>query len=310
MKNWMAPRAGTLLSILLLGAANAQAQNLVQNPGFDGGFGGWTTAGGMNFWDGMMGNAAPGSAGSFVFSPPGGTNAFVVYQCVPATSGNTYDVEGSFRFSSGSTVVPIGSMYVTFFADPMCAMSIGGASSFQTNGGMAPAYTWLTAKYPGGLTPPAGTAAVRVNLAVFTFGAGTSTQWFDDIKLALSGDEYFTVDPCRVVDTRGGAPIGGPALDGQQSRFLPLSGHCGIPATAKSVSVNIAVTQPTAAGNVRLFPDGQSVPTVSSINYTAGQTRGNNAIVPLGPMKAINAFVGQPAGTTVHLILDVNGYFE
>jgi hypothetical protein len=121
---------------------------------------------------------------------------------------------------------------------------------------------------------------------------------------------YFTLAPCRVVDTRGGAPVGGPALVGQTTRTLDVAGNCGIPATAKAVSINLAVTQPTATGNVRLFPAGQAVPTVSSINYAAGQTRGNNAVIPLDAGGAMAAFVGQPAGTTVELIIDVNGYFE
>ena len=149
-----------------------------------------------------------------------------------------------------------------------------------------------------------------------------STLWFQSSTFGLTGDwiiraavekvgvSYFTLAPCRVVDTRGGAPIGGPALQGQETRTLTVAGNCGIPATAKALSVNLAVTQPGAAGNVRLFPAGQAVPTVSSINYAAGQTRANNAIVQLDASGAMAAFVGQPAGTTVHLILDVNGYFE
>jgi hypothetical protein len=47
----------------------------------------------------------------------------------------------------------------------------------------------------------------------------------------------------------------------------------------------------------------------STINYRAGQTRANNAIVPLGLFGDINVVSGQPSGT-VHFILDVNGYFE
>ncbi len=124
------------------------------------------------------------------------------------------------------------------------------------------------------------------------------------------GLDYFTVNPCRVVDTRDGAPIGGPVLMGQATRFFAMAGNCGIPATAKAVSINVAVTQPTAAGNVRLFPAGQPVPIVSSINYSVGQTRSNNAVVSLNAFGEIAAFVGQPLGTTVHLIIDVNGYFE
>ena len=122
--------------------------------------------------------------------------------------------------------------------------------------------------------------------------------------------DYFALAPCRAVDTRGGAPIGGPVLHGQETRVFTLTGICGIPTTAKAISLNLIVTQPGTVGNVRLFPAGQPVPHVSSINYGPGQTRANNAIVPLNPSGAIAAFVAQAAGTTVHLIVDVNGYFE
>jgi hypothetical protein len=71
------------------------------------------------------------------------------------------------------------------------------------------------------------------------------------------------------------------------------------------------VTQPTSGGNLRLFPAGQTVPTVSTINYSVGQTRANNAVVVLnGTNGSLSAFVGQPVATSVHVILDVNGYFE
>ena len=36
----------------------------------------------------------------------------------------------------------------------------------------------------------------------------------------------------------------------------------------------------------------------------------NNAVIPLDASGAMAVFVGQPAGTTVDLIVDVNGYFE
>jgi hypothetical protein len=41
-----------------------------------------------------------------------------------------------------------------------------------------------------------------------------------------------------------------------------------------------------------------------------GQTRGNNSVVALSVSGQMSAFVGQAAGSTVHLIIDVNGYFN
>jgi hypothetical protein len=49
---------------------------------------------------------------------------------------------------------------------------------------------------------------------------------------------------------------------------------------------------------------------VSAINYSAGRTRSNNAIVPLNGIGEFAVFCGQSTGTTAHFILDVNGYFE
>ncbi len=93
------------------------------------------------------------------------------------------------------------------------------------------------------------------------------------------------------------------------STAYAVGGNCGIPAGAKAISLNLTATPSSAQGNVALFPAGQPAP-VSTINYVAGQTRANNAVVSLDPSGAMAAFVGQPVGTTVHLVIDVNGYFQ
>ena len=122
--------------------------------------------------------------------------------------------------------------------------------------------------------------------------------------------DLFTVPPCRLLDTRDAAgTFGGPALPAITDRVFPLFDRCGIPSTARALSVNLTVTQPTTAGNLRLYPAGTSLPNASSINYTAGQTRANNAVVSLNGLGELAIFCAQAQGTT-HFILDVNGYFE
>ena len=64
----------------------------------------------------------------------------------------------------------------------------------------------------------------------------------------------------------------------------------------------------TAAGNVRLFSAGAPSPVVSSLNYSAGQTRANNAIAPLSAAGQMSVRCA-PSGTA-HVIVDVNGYFQ
>jgi ELWxxDGT repeat protein len=124
---------------------------------------------------------------------------------------------------------------------------------------------------------------------------------------------FYTVTPCRLVDTRDApAPLGGPALVAWTDRSFVLvlaRPECNIPLTASAVSLNIAVTQPAGAGNLRVLPTGGLMSTVSAINYAAGQTRANNAVVALGYGGAVTVRPSQSTGTT-HFILDVNGYFE
>jgi hypothetical protein len=117
------------------------------------------------------------------------------------------------------------------------------------------------------------------------------------------GLSFHTVPPCRVVDTRSSSPLSAGA-----DRTLPVAGLCLVPPTAKAVAVNLVVTEPTTTGFITLFAAGAAVPTASSINYAAGQTRANNGIFSLGTAGALAARCG-PSGTT-HLIVDVSGYFE
>jgi glucose/arabinose dehydrogenase len=121
---------------------------------------------------------------------------------------------------------------------------------------------------------------------------------------------YFTVTPCRVLDTRNAnGPLGGPALVAGASRAFAIAGQCGIPADALSVSVNVTITGPTALGNLTFYPSGTPPPLVSTINYRPGQTRANNAVLPLGANGDFNVLCIQASGA-VHFLLDVNGYYQ
>ena len=75
------------------------------------------------------------------------------------------------------------------------------------------------------------------------------------------------------------------------------------------MSINITAVDATADGHLRIFPAATPRPTTSVVNFRAGQTRANNAIVRLGSAAGVTLFSGQPAGT-VHVVVDVNGWFE
>jgi glucose/arabinose dehydrogenase len=121
---------------------------------------------------------------------------------------------------------------------------------------------------------------------------------------------YFTVPPCRVVDTRDPVgPSGGPALAAGSDRTFTVASRCGVSPTARAVAVNVTVTQPTAAGYLTLFPAGGPPPFASTINFSPGQTRANNAEVTLGPAGDLVVRCALASGG-VHFILDVTGYYE
>jgi hypothetical protein len=148
------------------------------------------------------------------------------------------------------------------------------------------------------------------------------TGWFvDSVNLnsaGLAGSclpapppplSFYTVTPCRLADTRNpNGPLGGPALQPGTVRSFTLTGVCGVPVTAKALSLNVTVTGPVAPGYLTLYPGSQIRPQTSTINFAMGQTRANNAVLPLGEGTGIlQVFT---ADGPVQLILDVNGYFQ
>lgn len=115
---------------------------------------------------------------------------------------------------------------------------------------------------------------------------------------------FFTATPCRVLDTRSGAP-----LAANSARSFAVAGSCGIPSTARAVVANLTITQPSAGGYLSLFPSDSPPPGSSTINFRLGQTRANNATLPLSPEGRASIFCGMASGS-VHAILDISGYYE
>lgn len=73
--------------------------------------------------------------------------------------------------------------------------------------------------------------------------------------------------------------------------------------------MNLTITAPSAAGDLRLYPAGTLRPLVSTINYRIGKTRANNAVSALGAAGDVAVRCDQASGT-VQVILDVNAYFQ
>jgi RHS repeat-associated protein len=158
-------------------------------------------------------------------------------------------------------------------------------------------------------------------------GSGASERYFCDgagerlarvvsaisLPQQSSQERFFNLTPCRILDTRDPAgTYGGPSIAGQGSRSFPVAGRCGIPANAKSLALNVTTVSATTTGNVRLFPTGLSYQPPGTANaYKVGYTRGNQTFGSIdGPTAAsFTLFNDAPAGNSVHVIVDVQGYF-
>lgn len=115
---------------------------------------------------------------------------------------------------------------------------------------------------------------------------------------------FYTIVPCRLVDTR---ITQNPMPEGFLSRSVWIpAGTCGIPSGAKVLSANITVVSPPAGGWLAFYAPDTTWPGNSTLNYRAGQTRANNALLRL----ASDGFVVLNYGPEVHFIVDVNGYFK
>lgn len=123
---------------------------------------------------------------------------------------------------------------------------------------------------------------------------------------------FYTLAPCRVLDTRNpDGPLGGPALSSNASRTFVPAGVCEIPGDAESLSVNVTITAPSDDGYLTLYPAGSVQSNVAVINFRAGRTRANNAVLPLGASRGFVVYCGQTSSPlTVQFIVDVNGFFK
>lgn len=157
--------------------------------------------------------------------------------------------------------------------------------------------------------PPGETVITATATNIVT----NDTSEFSTCFHASTPASFYTVTPCRLIDTRGPTgPYGAPSLAAGNNRSFVATGEgvpCGVPASATAISINITAVLPTTGpGHLTFYPSGAPQPLAATINYNAGKIRANNAIVPLGGGTFI-VYCGQGSGT-VDLVVDIDGYFQ
>ena len=146
----------------------------------------------------------------------------------------------------------------------------------------------------------------------FTLDASAPAQLVVDVEgyftspdAAGTGGLFNPLGPARIMDSRSRSGPGAPG-PGDVS-VMQVTGLGGVPATGVSaVVINTTITGPTSAGYVTEYPTGSPLPATSTVNFSAGETLANRAIVPVGTGGMINVY--NDAGVTP-LAIDVSGYF-
>lgn len=129
---------------------------------------------------------------------------------------------------------------------------------------------------------------------------------------------YVPVTPCRVLDTRlagGTIPAGGTrsfeiaaAADYTAQGGSATNCNVGNVGTIGSAVINFTVVNPSIAGFITAYEFGGTQPLAATLNYVAGDIRGNLAIVPLDSNSAGNDISVFTFAET-HLVGDIVGYF-
>ena len=192
--------------------------------------------------------------------------------------------------------------------------STGNSASVPSHAGST--YAWLISN--GTITSGQGSATITftagsigtLTLSVIETDANGCASQSGSANVDVTGFQFFALTPCRLLDTRDpDGPYGGPVIAALSSRTFVAAGHCGVPSGAKALAINITVTMGTAIGGVVIYQTGIVPPLDPIISYGTGQTRANNGILALGAGGDFVVKSEQPTGT-VHVIVDVVGYFE
>ncbi|HXJ80498.1 MAG TPA: hypothetical protein VMS64_17690 [Candidatus Methylomirabilis sp.] len=224
----------------------------------------------------------------------------------PAISGGT---SRSFPISSSGCGVPSSASAYSLNVTAVPRTGLGYLTAWPAGQPM-PLVSTLNS-YDGTVRANAAIVPAGTGGAV-TFYASNTTDLVVDISgyfapPATSGLDFYTVAPCRLVDTRGASgPLGGPLLSGMTSRSFPLpAGTCALPPTAAAYSLNVTAVPGGPLGYLTTWPTGQPQPFVSTLNDPKGVVAANAALVPAGTDGAISIFVTN----STHVVIDTNGYF-
>ncbi|WP_431679727.1 PKD domain-containing protein [Kitasatospora sp. KL5] len=179
----------------------------------------------------------------------------------------------------------------------------------------ATADTYLTLFPSGQDRPTASNLNVKAgqtvaNLVTVPVGSNGMVELFNfsgrtDVVVDFVG--YYQPNAGQGFTATGPARLSDAPMAAGATSTLKVVGKAGVPADATAVVVNLTADKPTANGYLTAYPHGINRPTVSSLNFRAGQTIANQAIVPVGVDGSIDLY--NFTGNT-RVVVDVFGYYS
>jgi len=171
---------------------------------------------------------------------------------------------------------------------------------------------------PGGTVANSATARVGAGGRVDVYLEGAASHivvdvvgWYDRFRpfnQSTGQAGYVPLgQPVRVLDSRTALGGHGRTFGPGESFALPVAAAAGVPADATAVALSITGAQAGATTFVTVWNAGAPRPTASTLNLVRGQTAANSATVPLSGDGSVSLYNNLG---TVHLVIDVMGYFR
>ena len=253
-------------------------------------------------------SADPATAGTYNSVNPTrvlDTRSGIGGSSVPIASGATLDVDITEGLAGPVGAVALTITAVTPQSPGWIVVSPGGvprplASTVSFVAGRTTVNTAIVPVSADGVVSVYNGSAGSVNVVADLTGWWTGGEVSTDTAGAVN-----TLSPTRILDTRTGT--GGP-VQSQSSTIVPILGRGGVPETGVSaVALNLTVVRPQASGYVTASAElEQPGARTSSLNFQAGQTRANLAIVPVNPDGSVTLFNGSSG--RLDYIVDIAGY--
>ena len=166
-----------------------------------------------------------------------------------------------------------------------------------------------------------GTSHYVIDIQGFYLAEPNISASVEATTSALSAGQatYVGITPCRIVDTRKGS---GPLVDREIRNIRVLSGGqvfdeqggtsngCEIPSDAVAVEASVTAVDPLDSGFFRAWPNGESMPNATFMNFDRGMDITNTGAITVNPDSSDDLQLRiRNFGGTSHYVIDIQGYF-